>query len=71
MRNKGFYVPIAISIVLASTAFAAAGNEATFGVLVWMFISVGLLIVLAQLIPAMLIIAGFIKALPAQKLPLK
>jgi hypothetical protein len=53
-----------VSLGLASTAFAGSVDERCCGVLFWIFISFGVLVVLAQLIPAVLVVIGFTKGFP-------
>lgn len=53
-----------VSLGLASTAYAGTGNEGGYGILFWLFISFGVLVVMAQLIPAILVLIGFGKGLP-------
>jgi len=50
-----------VSLGLASNAFAWSGDGSSSGVLFWIFISFGVLVVLAQLIPAVLVVIGFTK----------
>jgi hypothetical protein len=58
-----------VSLGLASTAYAGTGNEGGYGILFWLFIAFGVLVVMAQLIPAILVLIGFSKSLPiTQKL---
>lgn len=58
---------LAVSAGLASTGFAAAEGSGGYGVLFWVFISFGALIVLAQLVPAILVITGFVKGFAAKR----
>lgn len=53
-----------VSLGLASTAYAGTGNEGGYGILFWLFISFGVLVVMAQLIPAILVLIGFSKGVP-------
>jgi hypothetical protein len=58
-------LPLAVvSLGLASTAYAGTGNEGGYGILFWLFLSFGVLVVMAQLIPAILVLVGFSKSLP-------
>jgi hypothetical protein len=54
----------AMSLGLASTAYAGTGDDGGYGILFWLFISFGVLVVMAQLIPAVLVIIGFSKGFP-------
>ncbi len=69
MKTSEFYILVGLIVALASTAFAAAQTGETYGIVVWIFMSVGFLVVLAQLIPAVLVIAGFVKALSVHRHP--
>jgi hypothetical protein len=53
-----------VSLGLASTAYAGTGSEGGYGILFWLFVSFGVLVVMAQLIPAILVLVGFSKGLP-------
>lgn len=53
-----------VSLGLASTAYAGTGNDGGYGILFWLFISFGVLVVMAQLVPAILVLIGFSKGLP-------
>ena len=53
-----------VSLGLASTAYAGTGTNEGYGILFWLFISFGVLVVMAQLIPAILVIIGFSKGFP-------
>lgn len=56
-----------VSLGLASTAYAGPGADGGYGILFWLFLSFGVLVVMAQLIPAILVIIGISKALPFNK----
>ena len=58
-----------VSLGLASTAYAGTGNEGGYGILFWLFIAFGVLVVMAQLIPAILVLVGFSKSLPIDQMP--
>lgn len=57
---------LAVIAGLASMGFTAEGAEG-YGILFWIFIAFGALIVLAQLIPAVLVITGFVKGFSAKR----
>jgi hypothetical protein len=49
-------------VVTAAPAFAAAGNSTSHsGIFVWIFLGFCALIVVAQLVPALLLLAGMVK----------
>jgi len=52
---------------LAAPAFAAASRTDNSGIVVWMFLGFCGLIVAAQLVPALLVMFGFAKAVMAPK----
>ncbi len=56
-----------VSLGLASVAHAGTGSEGGYGILFWLFISFGVLVVMAQLIPAILVLIGFSKGLPVNQ----
>lgn len=59
---------VAVLIGSASTAFAATGaREDNSGLFVWIFLGFCALIVVAQLIPAIMVVLGFAKALGKQR----
>lgn len=51
----------------AATAFAAGPREDTSGIFVWIFLGFCALIVVAQLLPAVLVLFGFAKAIGKEK----
>ncbi|MRR55604.1 MAG: hypothetical protein EG822_14040 [Deltaproteobacteria bacterium] len=53
-----------VSLGLASTTYAGTGNEDGYGIFFWLFIAFGVLVIMAQLIPAILVLIGFSKGLP-------
>ncbi|KIH77246.1 hypothetical protein SAMN05660860_02169 [Geoalkalibacter ferrihydriticus] len=53
---------LALLLSFASPAFAAAGAQTHSGILVWAFIGFFGLIVVAQLVPAALILAGVVRS---------
>jgi|ADurb_Gly_02_Slu_FD_contig_51_817583_length_414_multi_5_in_0_out_0_1 hypothetical protein len=57
---------LAVAAGLASTGFASAESTEGYGILFWVFISFGALILLAQIIPAVLVITGFVKGFSAK-----
>jgi len=61
MNKQNLLSLTVVSLGLASTAFAWSGDSSSSGVLFWIFISFGVLVVLAQLIPAILVVIGFTK----------
>lgn len=67
MNKKEILSLLVVSAGLASTGFAAAEGVEGYGILFWVFISFGALIVLAQLIPAVLVITGFVKGFSAKR----
>ena len=64
MNKVNIFSLTAVSLGLASTAFAGVGDDRCCGFLFWIFISFGVLVVLAQLIPAVLVVIGFTKGFP-------
>jgi hypothetical protein len=64
MNKMTIFSLIAASLGLASTAFGWSGDDRCCGFLFWVFISFGALVVLAQLIPAVLVVIGFTKGFP-------
>jgi hypothetical protein len=70
MNKMRFFSLTVVSLGLASTAFAGTGNDGSYGILFWLFISFGVLVIMAQLIPAVLVIIGFSKGITVNhKLP--
>lgn len=49
-------------MTLASTAFAAGGSSQSSGILVWVFLGFCGLIVATQLVPAVMLLVGMVKA---------
>jgi len=49
-------------MTLASTAFAAGGSSQSSGILVWIFLGFCGLIVATQLVPALMLLVGMVKA---------
>ncbi len=64
MKKMEILSMVLFSSALASTGFAAADNTDCCGGLFRVFIFFGALIVVAQLIPAILVIIGFIRGFP-------
>ncbi len=59
---------LATLIGTASTAFAATGpREDSSGLFVWIFLGFCALIVVAQIVPALMVLLGFAKALGKQR----
>jgi hypothetical protein len=61
MKERIVFSLLAVSAVFASTAYAVSEDGSQNGMLFWVFVLFGALIVLAQLVPAILVIIGFIK----------
>ncbi|KIH77971.1 hypothetical protein SAMN05660860_02369 [Geoalkalibacter ferrihydriticus] len=57
------FAALAILLSIASPAFAAAGTQGHSGILVWAFIGFFALIVVAQLVPAFVILFAAVKGL--------
>lgn len=55
------FAAIALLLNLASPAFAAAGRQDHSGLVVWVFLGFCGLIIVAQLIPAVLMMLGLVK----------
>lgn len=57
-----------IVLGLASTAYAATGaGEDSSSIFVWIFLALCALIIVGQLIPALLVLTGFVKGLKKEK----
>lgn len=61
MKTNTMLYNFAICTGLASMAFTGRDD---IGIFFWMFVSFGLLVVVAQLVPAVLVIIGFMKGFP-------
>jgi hypothetical protein len=59
---------ICISLAIATPAYAATNQAESFGLLTWLFLGFGALIVMLQLIPGIVIVAAIIKGLLAPNL---
>ncbi len=64
MKKMEIYSLLFFSAFTALAGFADVQNSDCCGGLFWIFIFFGALIVLAQLIPAILVIIGFIRGFP-------
>ncbi|QEM67608.1 hypothetical protein FO488_05210 [Geobacter sp. FeAm09] len=68
MKTTSLITTLTIAIGSASSAFAASGaREDNSGLFVWIFLGFCALIVVAQLMPAVLMMLGFAKAMGRNK----
>lgn len=68
MKTTTLRNTLAMLVGTASTAFAATGTrEDSSGLFVWIFLGFCALIVIAQLVPAIMVLLGFAKAFGKQK----
>lgn len=59
-----------LAICSASSAYAASGaREDNSGIFVWVFLGMCALIVVAQIVPALLILMGLVKGMEKKKEP--
>ncbi|WP_432823378.1 hypothetical protein [Trichloromonas sp.] len=67
--NKGTLVPLIAALLCPfSSAFAASGRSDNSGFVVWIFLGFCALIIVAQLVPAILVMLGMVKS-AAEKSP--
>jgi hypothetical protein len=65
---KSLQLIIVAALCSASTAFAATGaREDNSGIFVWIFLGMCALIVVAQIMPALLILTGLVKGMERKK----
>lgn len=68
MKTTTTISALIISLISASSAFAAKGGlEDNSGFFVWMFLGFCALIVVAQVVPAALLMLGFAKGIASEK----
>lgn len=68
MKTTTLRNTLAMLVGTASTAFAATGTrEDSSGLFVWIFLGFCALIVIAQLVPAIMVLLGFAKAFGKEK----
>ena len=59
---KNSLIAICMGLMMVSTAFAAGGGESeSFGLLTWMFLGFGGLIIVFQLVPVFILFASMLK----------
>jgi hypothetical protein len=59
---------LCIALAIATPAFAATNQTESFGLLTWLFLGFGALIVLLQFIPGIIMVAAIVKGLLAPSL---
>jgi hypothetical protein len=52
-----------MGIIVPATAFAASGANEDSGIFVWIFLGFFAMIVVGQLVPAVMLVTGLVKAL--------
>lgn len=67
MKMKSFWMALMMVCAGAAPAFAAGARQDNSGIVVWAFLGFCALIVVAQLLPAILMMLGLVKSVARDK----